>query len=1805
MAYNKKTALLDNIQAIEIAFRVDQEKRKATATELQVLKKYSGFGGLKCVLYDARDDSDQQRMPDTEKDMFYLVNQLNTVIAQNSNSPIQCKEYIDSIRSSVQTAFYTPSFIPQAIASVLKSTGMTVNSLLDPSAGIGVFGQVMQKTWPGITVDCYEKDLLTAKITAALNPGFKVKDTGFEKIPSSKAGKFDLVTSNIPFGNFKIFDPSYRKSGNPAKAQSLQLIHQYFFLKGIDALRPGGVLAFITSKGLMDSPSNSQVRESVVNQCNLLSAVRFPDNLFSESSGINVPSDLILLQKRLPTETTVLSTEEEWFVKSHREFEQVNISAFFHNKYENILADIIQIGTNQFGKPDYIYHTNENLNFLEKKLIETISADVKRTFSIGSYQITSQAPTKSPIHAQSPKSKPTPDFGALSLFDLWDTQELSEQAQKEEYAPYTLTVSSLSWHENGMLGIDKDRVGIITDIGESPLFTPIEVSDMQKFLLADYLTVRDSYAQLYYTERDTQIEQPRLRDVFNRVYDKFREQHGPLNEKKNQRVIMKDPFQMAVQSVELFAKGEYVKGTLFFESMNLANTEEIPHDLTPTEALLDSYNRFGTVNLMHISNVCGLPLDNILNTLKGRICYEPYDAEWQPYEKFISCNVYAKYDGLKAYLDKTTDKEVQAWIHDSMQMLEEARPKPKNFADIDLNMGERWIPMNYYSQFACKLFVTDININYFSGIDRFTVEINDAYTMQIKDEWAITGENKSYNGLDLFRYALEDRYPDVTRTIKDKKTGDSKHIPDAEKTQLMAAKVSDIREQFVEWMQKIPLEEKQSLMNLYNRIFNCYARPKFDGSHQTFPGLHLENIENVSSLYASQKDAVWMGIMNFGGNIDHSVGGGKTLTMCILAHELVRLNKAKKPVITGLKSNINAIAETYSKAYPQDRMLFVRSEDMSVKKRLELFHRIKNNSWDVIIMSHENIGKIKQSDRIQTQMISTTIDELCATYNLAKDVLSKRDKKNLEKTIENKKVELMNLLHDINTHKAKGTAIPDFEEMGIGHILVDESHQFKNMGFGYTKHSRVSGLGDSKGSQKAKNLLLSIRTIQERTNQDLGASFFSGTTISNSLTELYSNFVYLRPRALANQGVTCFDAWLANFAQKTSEFEINVTNEIVNKERFRYFIKVDMLAMFYAQITDFRIADDIGLKRPKMVEELRLCKLTPEQENFAETLKRFAQTANFDEILPYVKSTNEKAKMLIATDLERKMALDMRILNPINFSDHPENKISRCAADISSDYYKYNDQKGTQFCFTDLGAYKGDGTFTPVEALKQKLIEQYGLPSHEIRFIQEFDTDKKKAEFTRLMNAGEIRVAIGGTSNMGTGINAQERCVAINHLDIPWRPSDLEQRNGRGCRPGNLVALHHCDNKLNIRYYCTEKSLDAYKYNLLKLKQGFIYQFKSCSMDTQKMDEGSLDEKTGMNYSEYCAILSGNTDLLEKIKLDKLISRLEGTRKAFYNELDYSKYNYQNKQNELESDKKIVVRIMQDERALTPQIKERLQVLKSFDTSTSYFRETTQVRVGDYAGVSSSEKVGELIQMKIKALSLKGNIYRKEEIGTFGEFKVCIESYASFDSNSPNFSISVHGPGNIYYKHNNGNIPLDKILTALSPERALLTIPRIMAEYRGKITSTEKLLNELSVTIQRTWGKESQLAELKAQRVDIEKRITNSILENNSQANEEIGEAQELNEEEFADYQERMEVKSRLSLMGLYEKDIYSIMEGTKVILHDLKLTNPFVETDKITCSSVSFMLDNNILYINEMPVKEFFENQMREALTISIGYKR
>ncbi len=462
-----------------------------------------------------------------------------------------------------------------------------------------------------------------------------------------------------------------------------------------------------------------------------------------------------------------------------------------------------------------------------------------------------------------------------------------------------------------------------------------------------------------------------------------------------------------------------------------------------------------------------------------------------------------------------------------------------------------------------------------------------------------------------------------------------------------------------------------------------------------------------------------------------------------------------------------------------------------------------------------------------------------------------------------------------------------------------------------TRHSRVAGLGNADGSQRSLNLLYAIRTIQERTGKDLGATFLSGTTISNSLTELYLLFKYLRPNELERQEIRSFDAWAAIFAKKTTDFEFSVTNNLIQKERFRYFIKVPELAAFYNEITDYRTAEDVGVDRPEKHEILHNIPPTAQQEEFIQKLMHFAESGDATILgRAPLSDTEEKAKMLIATDYARKMALDLRLVDP-SYGDDPNNKASHCAKMIAEYYHKYDAQKGTQFVFSDLGTYK-PGEWNVYSEIKRKLVEDYGIPAHEIRFIQECKSERSRKAVIEAMNSGDVRVLFGSTTMLGTGVNAQRRAVAVHELECPWRPSDLEQREGRAIRAGNEIAKLYADNKVDVIIYAVEKSLDSYKFNLLHCKATFIAQLKSGAMGARTIDEGSMDENNGMNFSEYMAILSGNTDLLEKAKLEKRIAALESERKSFNKGIGDSRFRLQTISHDITNNEAVINRMKED-----------------------------------------------------------------------------------------------------------------------------------------------------------------------------------------------------------------------------------------------------------------------------------------------------
>ena len=646
--------------------------------------------------------------------------------------------------------------------------------------------------------------------------------------------------------------------------------------------------------------------------------------------------------------------------------------------------------------------------------------------------------------------------------------------------------------------------------------------------------------------------------------------------------------------------------------------------------------------------------------------------------------------------------------------------------------------------------------------------------------------------------------------------------------------------------------------------------------------------------------------------------------------------------------------------------------------------------------------------------------------------------------------------------------------MGIDNILIDGSHQFKNLTFN-TRHDRVAGLGNTEGSQKALNMLYAIRTIQEHTGKDLGATFLSGTTISNPLTELYLLFKYLRPQELERQNINCFDAWAAIFAKKSTDFEFSVTNNIVQKERFRYFIKVPELAAFYNEITDYRTAEDVGVDRPDKREILHNIPPTPEQEIFIQKLMQFAQSGDAS-ILGRSKlsESEEKAKMLIATDYARKMALDLRMIDQDKYSDHPNNKASECAAKIAEYYKKYDAQKGTQFVFSDLGTFQS-GQWNVYSEIRRKLVEDYGIPDSEVRFIQECKTETYRKAVIEAMNTGQVRVLFGSTSMLGTGVNAQQRAVAVHHLDTPWRPADLAQRDGRAVRKGNEIAKLYADNKVDVIIYAVEKSLDSYKFNLLHCKQTFITQLKSGAMGARTIDEGAMDEKSGMNFSEYMAILSGNTDLLEKAKLEKKVLAMESERKSFNKAKNTSTWRLEEATRSLSKNNETIARMKSD--------------YTKFDSLAKKDINGNRPNQIQLDGVSSFDHkiVGAKLQEIAKNATTGGDY---NSIGELYGFPILVKTEPILIEGKESKQNRFFVEGEYKYSFNNGQVAMvDTKATAMYFVNALDRIPKLIEQYESQNEVLERDIPTLKEVVSGVWKREPELKELKSKLLALERKI--------------------------------------------------------------------------------------------------------------------
>ena len=1914
MAFNRKQKLRDNIEAVRTAFTLDRERRTPTERERALLERYCGFGGLKCILNPARELADAVHWAKSDLELFAPTVELHRIIRENSRDETEYKRYVDSLKASVLTAFYTPQAITDTIVDVLHDKKVRPKLVLEPSAGMGAFIAPVLSDNPQAEVMAFEKDLLTGKMLGHLYPQQKIRTEGFEKIEKPFLNRFDLAISNIPFGDIAVFDPAFTDGKDKIREVSSRTIHNYFFLKALDAVKDGGIVAFITSQGVMDS-RNMTVRGEMMINADLLSAVRLPNNLFTDNAGTEVGSDLIVLQKHEgKTEGTM--DETHFIAGLSNGGNGLEINNYYKNHPERIIHTDAKRDTDPYGKPAMVYTHSGGVEGIAMDLYRMLSEDLSARLDLERYngvkserQETRQAVIVQPVEAEvkkeesrmQPVPEPVeaapqtaaprqPETPVMDLYDLFGyTQEerrLAERGLKperkkgakskrrkpvqpslfpmpadgqgvtvkkeneaargrsaetapaispeevremeeiirqgasgmpesrheepvplpgkpegatapaEDDDPEDAVYRSLDWETNppingfyemmmsltperraelrrmgkekmdanaakqtaGLSETKKEKVqareteqsssvrptypvengfeaegrrrierveremreeeaaltpeerqrrkeeammprpfkgimeahlkegslvweytggvrfqiGVLKDVTKyGATFQPLDMEGMQAQKAQLYIDLRNTYERLYTHEAENHEENALLRRNLNTYYDEFVMRYGNLNAKHNAKLILMDASGRNMLSLERGENGQFVKADIFDHPVSFSQ-ETLAKVESPEEALSASLNLYGGVNLPYMESLCDLPQAEMLEALKERVFYNPLADGYEIADRFIAGNVVQKVADVEEWIKEHEGHEMLPQAQEALSALRDAVPEQIPFEDLDFNFGERWIPTGVYSAYMSRLFDTEVRITYSENIDEYAVACSHK-TMKITDEFLVKGYYRHYDGMNLLKHALHNTCPDMMKSIGKDEHGNDIKVRDSEGIQLANAKIDEIRGGFTEWLEEQSPEFKKRLTDMYNNKFNCFVRPKYDGSHQKFPDLDLKGL-GIKDLYVSQKDCVWMLKLNLGGIADQEVGGGKTLIMCVASYEMKRLGLVHKPMIIGLKANVREIAETYRRAYPNARILYASEKDFAAANRVRFFNDIKNNDWDCVIMSHDQFGKIPQSPELQQRILQEELDSveenLEVLRNQGKDV-SRAMLRGLEKRKINLQAKLEKVEYAI---KSRTDDVVDFKQMGIDHLFVDESHQFKNLTFN-TRHDRVAGLGNSEGSQKALNLLFAIRTIQERTGRDLGATFLSGTTISNSLTELYLLFKYLRPKALEKQDIRCFDAWAAIFAKKTTDFEFNVTNNIVQKERFRYFIKVPELAAFYNEITDYRTAEDIGVDRPKKNEILHHIPPTPDQEVFIEKLMQFAKSGDATILgRPPLSETEEKAKMLIATDYARKMALDMRMIDP-NYEDHPDNKASHCAKMIAEYYRKYDAQKGTQFVFSDLGTYQPGGGWSVYTEIKRKLVEDYGIPASEIRFIQECKNEKARKAVIEAMNEGHVRVLFGSTSMLGTGVNAQRRAVAIHHLDTPWRPSDLAQRDGRAVRKGNEIAKLYADNKVDVIIYAVEKSLDSYKFNLLHCKQTFISQLKSGALGARTIDEGAMDEKSGMNSSEYMAILSGNTDLLDKAKLEKKIASLEGERKSFNKGKRDSEFKLEAKTGELRNNTAVI-------EAMTEDWNRFLSVVQTD-------KEGSRLNIVKVDGVDSTDEkvIGKRLQ-EIAKNATTGGLYKP--VGEIYGFPIMVVSERILKEGLEFTDNRFVVEGNYKYTYNNGHLAMaDPVAAARNFLNALERIPSIIDQYKAKNEVLEKEVPQLQEIAGKVWKKEDELKQLKSELAALDRKI--------------------------------------------------------------------------------------------------------------------
>ncbi len=1423
-----KTKYRNNITAIKVLKQIEAEYRTATLKEQKQLSLYSGWGGLANAF-----ESDNDKWKNEYSELKELLTD---------------DEYT-AARSSVLDAFFTDSVIIDSIYKVMQNAGFKGGNILEPAMGIGnFFGRLPSELRENSKLYGVEKDSLSGRIAQKLYPQADITIDGFENT-HFQDNSFDVAIGNIPFGDFGVIDKKY-------SSQNLK-IHDYFFVKSLDKVRDGGVVAFVTSKGTLDK-KDSSFRRALAEKADLVGAVRLPNNAF-KSAGTEVTPDIIFLQKRsaplenIPSWVNVGTTENG-----------LSINNYFIEHPEMVLGDIVQ-GNKLYGRTD-----------------DTMCV---------------------PFADGRPLSQLLPEAVKNIVFTYSPAKEVISPVFKTEAViskPEGLRSQSYYKSGNEIYFYGSNSAGELVTVSAKDLLDKKYTTKNIDRLTA-FMEIRDTLRELLEVQQhdnnDAEVEQ--LQHRLNTIYDNFYDKYGLIHSRYNRNILGFDGAYQLVASLEQdYDKNTLIKKSDIFTQRVNVPKPQIEHIDTASEALAVCIAEKGYIDFDYMSNLTDIDKASLEESLRnnGEIYPIPMNTEnneytYQTASEYLSGDIYAKLDTAESYaaVDNIYSANVTA--------LKAALPTPLKAGDIDVNLGATWIAPEYYEQFMYKLFETPL-FNRSDGIFKDS-KISVEYS-EYSGKWFISHKaaDKSvtvtktygacgYSGYQILEAALnlsepkvyKDKLDEYGRIMFDKNNKPIRVI-DVPATQVVQQKANKIRREFKNWLFSDPVR-RSDIVDTYNRTFNCIKPREYDGSHLTFPGMN-SNIE----LHEHQKNAIAHAI--YGGNtlFAHSVGAGKTFEMIATAMECKRLGLCHKSLFAVPNHLTEQVGADFLKLYPNANILVATKDDFKAENRKRLMSKIATGNYDAVIIGHTQLKMLPLSPERQENIFKEQIDNIVAGIAELKYQEGNSFKvKDMERT----KRSLEQQLEKLQSSKKDNTVY--FEELGIDKLFVDEAHEFKNL-FCTTKLQNVSGIS-SRASQRATELFAKCRYLDEKTGGK-GVVFATGTPLSNSVTELHTMMRYLNYDFLASHNnMQNFDNWVSTFGVQKKEYELAPAgNKFKERTRIAEYANLPELMSMFKTIADVRTADTLNLKVPDC--ELHIVDVEPTelQTELVEELSDRADEVNNGSVDP------SQDNMLKITGDGRKLGLDPRLINP-SFEDDPGTKLNVCVNNVFDIYEKTSDKKLTQIVFCDLGvpsknssadgnkdddtksvaeldSLEESGKFCVYDDIRDKLIAK-GVSADEIAYIHNAKSETQKSELFAKVRSGEVRILLGSTGKMGTGTNVQDRIIALHDLDVPWRPSDLEQRRGRMVRQGNI------NDKVHLYRYVTKGTFDAYSYQLLEKKQKFISQIMTSKEPGRKCADV---DQAALTYSEIKALCTGDERIREKLTLENRVKELQAL-KSEYNSTRY------------------------------------------------------------------------------------------------------------------------------------------------------------------------------------------------------------------------------------------------------------------------------------------------------------------------------